>query len=132
MGKTAKNGRSNKRERYFPVPHYLMDTMAWRQLPVTARAAWLEFGFAYNGSNNGRLAMSARILGKKLGLSHPTAVRAIHDLITFGFLEKTRASSFSGKRRAAEYRLILTHLQDDVTGELSSRAFQNVGKIALQ
>jgi hypothetical protein len=129
MAKTFnKTGRGNKKERFVALPHYIMDTAAWRRLSVTARAAWLEFVRVHNGSNNGRLAMSSRILGKKLGLCKSAAAKAINELITYGFLEITRASSFSGKRRATEYQL--THLKDDITGELPSRAFQNIGKIA--
>jgi hypothetical protein len=124
----AKNGRSGQRERFVALPHYIMETVAWGQLSVTARAAWLEFVRIHNGSNNGRLAMSSRVLGERLGVCKTAAAEAIKELVTFGFLEIARSSSFSGKRRATEYRL--THLKNDLTGELASRAFQNVGKTA--
>jgi hypothetical protein len=128
MGKTSRTGRSNKKDRYVVLPHYMMDTFAWRRLSVTARAAWLEFVRVHNSFNNGKIAMSEITLGEKLGVSHDTARRAINELLTFGFIEKIKAASFIGKRRAAEYRL--THLKDDITGELPSRAFQNIGKVA--
>jgi hypothetical protein len=35
--------------------------------------------------------MSARFLGDRLGLSHDSAAKAIRELVTFGFLEVTRA-----------------------------------------
>jgi hypothetical protein len=56
MAKTAKNGRSNKKDRYVALPHYIMDTAAWRRLSVTARAAWLEFVRIHNSFNNGKIA----------------------------------------------------------------------------
>lgn len=127
MAKTAKNGRSNKRDRFVALPHYIMDTFAWHRLSVTARAAWLEFVRVHNGCNNGKIAMPEITLGERLGASHDTAARAIRELLTFGFIEKIKAASFIGKRRAAEYRL--THIKDDITGELPSRAFQNIGKV---
>jgi hypothetical protein len=80
------------------------------------------------GSNNGRIAMSARVLAKRLGVGPTTAARATRDLITYGFLEIAKSSSFSGKRRATEY--LLTHFKDDITGDLPTRAFQNIGKVA--
>jgi hypothetical protein len=126
MGKISKNGRSNNRDRFFAVPHYILNTPAWKQFSVSARATWLEFGRVHNGLNNGRIAMSARFLGDRLGLSHDSAAKAIRELVTFGFLEVTRASSFSGKRCATEYRL--THIKDEITGEIPSRAFQNIWK----
>jgi hypothetical protein len=129
MAKTFnKTGRGNKKDRYVALPHYIMDTAAWRRLSVTARAAWLEFVRIHNSFNNGKIPMSIRMLGKRLGVSKDTADRAIKELLTFGFLEKIKAASFIGKRRAAEYRL--THLKDDITGELPSRAFQNIGKVS--
>jgi hypothetical protein len=43
MGK--KRDRAGKNgDRYFAVPHYIMETFAWKCLSVYARAAWLEFG----------------------------------------------------------------------------------------
>jgi Helix-turn-helix domain len=128
MGKANRTGRSNKKDRYVALPHYMMDTFAWQRLSVTARAAWLEFVRLHNGANNGKLALSSRTLGKRLGVSKDTAVRAIKELLTFGFLQMTKAASFIIKRRAAEY--LLTHIPDDRTEPKCppSRAFQNIGK----
>jgi DNA-binding transcriptional regulator YhcF (GntR family) len=129
MGKTNRTGRSiNKKDRYVALPHYIMDTFAWRRLSVTARAAWPEFVRVHNSFNNGKIAMSERTLAKRLGVVKNTASRAINELLTFGFIEIAKASTFTIKRRAAEYRL--THLKDDITGELPSRVFQNIGKVS--
>jgi hypothetical protein len=98
----VKNGRSNKKDRFVALPHYIMNTMAWGRLSVTARAAWLEFVRIHNGCNNGKIAMSSRALGERLGVSKTTAERAIKELLTFGFIEITKASTFIRKRRAAE------------------------------
>ena len=51
MGKISKNGRSNNRDRFFAVPHYILNTPAWKQLSVSARATWLEFGRVHDGLN---------------------------------------------------------------------------------
>ena len=132
MGKTNQTRHSiNKKDRYVKLPHYIMDTFAWQRLSVTARAAWLEFVRVHNSFNNGKIAMSSRALGERLGVSKTTAERAVKELLTFGFLEITKASTFISKRRAAEY--LLTHIPDDRTDPKGppSRAFQNIGKIAL-
>jgi hypothetical protein len=76
MAKTNRAGRSDKKPRYVALPHYMMDTFAWQRLSVTARAAWLEFVRVHNSYNNGKIAMSERMLGEKLGVSHDTARRA--------------------------------------------------------
>jgi len=106
------------------VPHYILQTAAWRRLSANAKASWLQIGVRFNGSNNGRIAVSCRDLAEKLNISKDSAAKAIAELVTCGFLEIAQASSFSQKRRAAEYRL--THLPCDRTGELATRAFQNI------
>ncbi len=68
--------------------------------------------------------MSSRQLGERLKVSHHTAWRAIRQLITFGFIERSRASSFSLKRHAAEYRL--THIKCDRTGDLPTNTFEKI------
>jgi hypothetical protein len=129
MSKTIRTRGSKGADRFFKAERYVSETMAWKRLSPAARAAWLEFGWAYNGSNNGRLAMSCRRLAGKLNISRMSAARAIQELVTFGFLEITQSGTFSGIRRTAEYRL--TQFNCDKTGELPSRAFQNIGKRPL-
>ena len=73
------------------------------------------------GSNNGMLAVACRALGDRIGVHHSAAARAIRELENAGFLVSVKASSFSNKRLAAEYRL--THLKCNVTGDLASREF---------
>lgn len=123
-------GRSKGRERagrYFGVPHDLMRTVAWGQLSSNSRAAWLEFCLLHNGFNNGRIAVSARFLAARLRVAPDTSARAIRELLTLGFIEITRGASFSGKRRAAEYRL--THLKDDRDDSPPNRTYQNIAKL---
>src|SRR5215469_7150835 len=90
--------RSKGNGRYFAAPFFVSECRAYKDLSVTAKAAWLQFGWLFNGSNNGDLCMPARQLGDALGVSHVTAARAIQELMTRGFLEKTKSSSFSQKR----------------------------------
>jgi hypothetical protein len=123
MGKTDK-GRSTP-EPYIKIPHYLFDSFAWSQLSVNARCAWTEIVRIFNGSNNGRLAMPARRLADRLRISKNTAERALHDLVTFGFIEVSKPSSFARKRLATEYRL--THWPCNVTKALPSKTFMKIG-----
>jgi hypothetical protein len=116
-------GRSLHKERYLDVPHYLLKSAHYKRLSPTARAAWIDIAALYNGRNNGSLAVGARWLADRLGVGKTCAAAAIRDLITHGFLEIAKASSFSAKRRATEYRL--THLKCDATGKLASRTFMN-------
>lgn len=125
-------GRSKSKKSPKHVRLYLSmkESDAWKNLSITARMALIEVNFLYDGLNNGRLAISARKLGEEIGVSKSSAARSIGDLVKWGFLEQVKASSFSMKRIAAEYRL--THLKCDVTGAPPSHRYQRTGKGALR
>jgi hypothetical protein len=121
MGKINITGRSKHEGGYVKLPHYISDCFAWSQLSANARCSWLEFVRLYGGSNNGRLAMPVRKLADRLHTSKGTAANVIQELLTYGFIDLVKASTFAQKRLAAEYRL--THLPCNVTGEMPSKNF---------
>jgi DNA-binding transcriptional regulator YhcF (GntR family) len=101
----------------------MLETPAWRTLPVYERAAYLEIAQLYTGDNNGHLAMGVRRLAERLNISVNKAHGCIQELVDRGFIEVTAASGFSRKDRAAtEFRL--TQFQCDRTHQAGSRAFQ--------
>lgn len=117
-----KSGRGPKEARHVRLYEYLARSQAWRRLSSNARSAWLEIGLIYNGCNNGKLAVSCRMLGEGMGVGKDAASRAILELENAGFLKRVKASSFSQKKHAAEYRL--THLRCDVTGEAPTHDYR--------
>jgi hypothetical protein len=121
MRKHDRTGRSKGDARHVRLYEHMEKTAAWRGLSGNAAKAWLVIGFKFNGSNNGCIALSSRELGERMGVSKDTASRAILELINAGFLRQTKASSFSMKRKAPEYRL--THLRCDLTGSASSNEY---------
>jgi hypothetical protein len=126
MGKHNNTGRSKGGGRFVQLHEYVARSYAWRRLPPLAKVAWFEIGFIYNGSNNGKLAIPSRRLAEHLDVSPSAAAKAIRDLIKWGFVDHVKASSFSQKRLAAEYRL--THVRCDVTGQPASKRFLVFGK----
>ena len=108
--------------RFFPLQHYMMDSIAWAELLPVHRAVYLEIARLFDGKNNGRLAISTRLLATRVKASKNTAARAIKALIEHGFIEQVKAGYFSVKvPHAAEYRL--TAFKCHVTGALPSKAF---------
>jgi DNA-binding IclR family transcriptional regulator len=103
-----------------------MNSPAWARLKPVERCVWLEAVRLHNGTNNGYLALASRSLAERIGVKHTTVVRALQTLVTLGFIEVTRRSDFSKKRRATEYRL--THVRCDRTGNLASKEFMHLGK----
>jgi hypothetical protein len=101
---------------------YLLDSRAWHQLSMVARAAYIEVARCYFGENNGRIVLSARTLASRLPCNKTTAAKALRALEDAGFIETMKMGSFTRKdRRASEYRL--TNFRCDVTHDLPSRKF---------
>lgn len=123
MAGQNKKGRSKgSLSRFLALEHYLLSSPAWKSLNPVERCAYVEVAQLYNGSNNGRLAMSGRRLSELLHVSKATGTRALTVLVERGFLEVVKPSAFSCKiRRATEYRLTIEKC--NVTGTLPFKAF---------
>ena len=122
------NGRSSKPESYVKIPKWIIRSPAWRRLSTTDRVVWMEAVAIYNGTNNGFLALSSRVIADRIGVvSHQTVARSLTSLQMRGFLEITSRSSFSIKnRKASEYRL--THLACNKSHKPPSNLFEKLGK----
>lgn len=121
--KHNKTGRSKGEKRDFVMlERYLLRSVAWRSLDPVARAAYIEFGHRYNGSNNGAIALSMRDLAEALGVGKDTANKAVNNLLDRGFIARMKQGYFSLKsRHCSEYRL--TAEKCDVTNSLPSKDF---------
>ena len=118
-------GRSRRQlSPFVALERYLLNSPAWKSLSLPARCAFIELGYLFDGSNNGRIALSARTLAERLSISRATATRALANLAGRGFIEAVRAGGFnikSGVRRSTEWRL--TSYRCDVTGAAPARVF---------
>lgn len=121
--KHTNKGRSKGDGRFVRITHFMIETPAWRTLPVYERAAYLEIAQLYDGANNGYLTMGVRRLAERLNVSVNKASWCIQELIDRGFLEVAVSSGFSRKdRTATEFRL--TQYSCDRTRKPPSKAFQ--------
>jgi predicted transcriptional regulator len=116
-------GRSKGSGRFVALPHFMLETEAWRTLPVYERAALVEIAQLYDGTNNGFLDMGVRRLAERLNVSVNKANWCIQELISRGFIEVAEASAFSRKDRSAT-AFRLTYRQCDRTHQAGSRAYQ--------
>jgi len=86
----------------------MLRSPAWRSLSPVATTVYLELAILYNGSNNGRLALSARVAAQRARCSKNTAARAFDELVEKGFVDRCSPGHFDRKSpHAAEYRLTL-------------------------
>ena len=120
-----KKGRSRgKLSSFIALERYITAAPAWQSLSLAARCGYMELLDIYNGSNNGTIALSARMLSERLHISRATAARALNELTARGFIEATRAGGFnikSGERRATEWRL--NRYQCNLTGQVPSQQY---------
>jgi hypothetical protein len=101
-----KTGRSNKGERHIRIPHYVLESSAYRSLSLAARAALVEALAFYKGDNNGWLGLPARTLADRMGVGKSTVARALRELEDIGFLECMGIGIFKRRdRKASEYRI---------------------------
>lgn len=118
-------GRSRRQlSSFVALERYILNSPAWKSLSPPARCAYIEICNLYNGSNNGRIGLSARTLSELLPLSRATAGRAFRELENRGFIEAVRQGGFNvktGTRRSTEWRLTTQHC--DVTGERPTKTF---------
>lgn len=116
-------GRSRQKlTNFLALERYLLQSPAWRCLDPVARAAYVKIAQAYDGKNNGRIVLSARMLADGLGVSKDTAARKLRFLQEHGFIELVKHAAFNMKQRhCAEYRL--TAFRCDVTSAMPSKAF---------
>jgi hypothetical protein len=73
--KRVKHGKNQKQSRFVQLPHWIMASNAWMRLTPVQRCVWLEAARLYNGANNGRLALPARLIGDRLRVTHTTVCK---------------------------------------------------------
>lgn len=94
--------------RFVQLFYWMFDTLAWRDLDAVSRSIYVELTARYNGSNNGRIAYSARQAAEELKISKDTAARGLRDLQSHGFIVCEKRGAFHCKiRHASEYRLTI-------------------------
>jgi hypothetical protein len=124
MPKRHNNKGRSTTERFVSLPHYMLLSPAWRSLSPVARSILIELAAIYNGSNNGRLALSARDAAERVRCSKNTAARAFVELVQKGFADVCSRGHFDRKTpHAAEYRLTMHRC--DRTGDRSSKRFMS-------
>jgi hypothetical protein len=110
--------------RFLQLHHRLLKSHAWHALTPLERSGYIELAQLYDGTNNGRLAMSARRLAGLIPCDKNAASRALKNLEDAGFIEAIKLGRYTCKaeeRKASEYRL--TDFRCDVTGEPPTRTY---------
>lgn len=121
---TTRRYRRRSGPRFTQLHHELLRSHAWHALKPHERCGYIEVAQLYDGTNNGRLAMSARRLAGLIPCNKDTAGKVLRNLEDAGFIEVVKVGHYTKKREermASEYRL--THFRCDATHELPSKRY---------
>ena len=92
--------------RFVALRHYMLGSVAYRDLDAVSRALYTDIVRRYMGQNNGRIPYSVREGAAELRASKATISRSLAKLIDHGFIVPTMKGAFSLKsRHATEWRL---------------------------
>jgi DNA-binding transcriptional regulator YhcF (GntR family) len=91
------------------LPHWIIETVAYRALKPLARAILIELIKRYNGYNNGAIGLGHREAAHACNVSKNTIKPGFDELLEKGFIRVSRPGGFNMKdpstRRASEWRL---------------------------
>jgi len=113
------------KERYVWLRFWLLDSPAWKSLPVGARALYVEIARRYNGSNNGRIPYSVREAVQALGVSKGQAKYLFDMLLDRGFIICTRRGAFSLKTVKDASEWLLTEYASDHPPAYATKEFMH-------
>jgi hypothetical protein len=105
--------------RYVGLPHYLLDSPAYRSLPGDAIKLLIDIWKRHNGVNNGEISYGLREAAA-IGITKSPAGRMLDILTKRGFLAVVRDAGFNvGDRKTRTWRLTaVPHAGQQGTKEL--------------
>lgn len=107
------SGRSKKTEPFVQLPHWVMESVAYRALTVGPRCLLAELQYLYNGRNNGQIFLSTRGAAELLHVTKETANAWFWALEETGFIHATARGSQSVKYRHATSWLLTQYRVGD-------------------
>lgn len=123
MGREKKKGSG---ERWVGIPHWVMQSAAYRALPHPARSLLFDIVMQYNARNNGTLVVCDKYLRPLGWASRDVIVRAKDALLACGLLVETRKGQRPNK--AAWYALGWRQL-DAVDGlDINPRTYRTISQ----
>lgn len=101
---TCRPALLGERRHFFMLPRCVVDSPAYRDLSVHARAVLIEIGVRLDGFNNGKIGCDQRSMMESLRCRPANIVKAIAELMTHGLIDVSAEGDRLAKK-AREYRL---------------------------
>ena len=100
-GHVDATGRSKHGPRFVMHPHWVLDGEAYRDLRALPRAIYTFLRRRFNGTNNGHINVSVRMIAAELRCSKDSAGKALGVLVDHGFIKCAQKGSFHWKHGTA-------------------------------
>lgn len=111
----GRDKRNEKRPEHFTkMIRHTMEEPAWRALSTTAQALYPWLKMEWRGpeaNNNGKLRLSSRQAGERLGINHKTAARAFQELQAKGFIVLTEYAVLGVEGQSAAPAFEITEIK---------------------
>ena len=97
MSRKVNNTGRGRKVRFVQLSFWLMDSLAWQSLSMSARCLYIELKRRFNGTNNGNISLSHREAAKLLNLTTKPVTKAFKELEEKGFVYPAIKGSFDWK-----------------------------------
>lgn len=111
-------GRRSTRERHFQLPHRFMEHENFIRLTPRAIKLFLDFGYQYNGRNNGDFSAAFSVMKKRGWKSKETLQLALDELLHYGWIIRTR---LGGLNKTCNLYGFTFHSIDECEGKLDCK-----------
>ena len=119
---TYKSLRDDPSGKIIAVPHYVLNSLAYKSLSGNAVRLFIDLFMQYNRANNGKLIASINFMEKHRGWTSSTTLnRAIKELIDKGLIAKTVQGHMPNK--ASWYAICCFALNDIPDLDITPREF---------
>ena len=106
---------------YTPLPHLVLDSVAFMGAGNTAKAILFELLRQHNGSNNGRFQLTAQWLAKRGWRSPDVVLRARRELVKRGLIVQTRQGGLN--HGASQYGVTWLPITNFVGLDITARDY---------
>lgn len=115
--KRHKNQRGGVSGRFVAVPHAVLDSVSYLQLPTRAVKLLMDIAYQYNGRNNGDLTVAWGFMERRGWSSKDTLSKAVKDLVDADLILKTRTGRFMNPGARCDLYAISWRAIDECAGK---------------
>lgn len=113
MSKYAQKKGREQKGKWVQLPHWMLQSDAYRSLHAYSRSLLIEIKYRYNGNNNGYIGLSVREAAEAINTTKDTAAKYLIELEQKGFVKIRQMGTYRVKNRhSTEFILTDVHFNE--------------------